>query len=95
MVGVGDAYVGRGIRGNIGDNIIINFSIIRIQTEIDSDVRIQRLKICNCLFINIRLRLVRIIFGPKSDLVLPGGIELFGDGKGFLASFAVAAGKRR
>ncbi len=45
MVGVGDAYVGRGIRGNIGDNIIINFSIIRIQTEIDSDVRIQRLKL--------------------------------------------------
>ena len=78
VIRIGDADIGRGIGGNVGDHIIVYFPIIRIQTQIHPDIGIQRLEIIDCPFINPGLGLIGIVFGPESDFILSGIIKFPG-----------------
>ncbi len=40
MIRVCDADIGRRVRCDVGDDIIVNLSVVRIQPEIDGDIRI-------------------------------------------------------
>ena len=70
MVRVGDADIRRRVRGDVGDDVVINFSVIRIQLQIHRDVWVKGLKIGNCLLIDIGLGLVRIVFRPEGNLII-------------------------
>ena len=70
VVRVGDADVRRRVRGDVGDDVVINFSVIRIQLQIHRDVWVKGLKIGNCLLIDIGLGLVRIVFRPEGKLII-------------------------
>ena len=70
VVRIRDADVGRRVRRDVGDNIVVNLSVVRVESHIDLDIRIQSLKIGNRFLIDSRLRLICIILRPESDLVL-------------------------
>ena len=62
MVRIGDADIGRGIGGNIGDDVIVYPAVVRIQAQVYRYVRIQVLEIRNGLIVNVGLSLVGIVF---------------------------------
>ena len=70
MIRISDADIRRRIGGNIGNNVIIDFAVIRIQIQIHRDIGIQCLKIRDSFFVNIRLGFVGIIFRPEGDFVI-------------------------
>ena len=57
MVRIGDADIRGGIGGNIGDNVIIDSAVVRIQAQVYRNIGIKRLKVLNGFFVNIRLGL--------------------------------------
>ena len=65
MIRIGNTYIGSRIGGNIGNHVIIDSAVIRIELERYLDVGIQLFKILNGLPVNIRLRLIGIIFSPE------------------------------
>lgn len=65
MVGIGDADVGGGPGGDIGDHVVVDLSIVCIQPQVYRDIGIQGLEILNGLFVNVRLTLVGVILAQK------------------------------
>lgn len=70
MIRIGDADIWRRICCDVCDDIIIDFSIVRIQTKCDCDIGILFLKIADRFFIDICLRLVCVIFSPECDFIV-------------------------
>ena len=70
MVRIGNADIRRCISGYIGYDIVVDTPVVRIQTDIYMNVRIQFLKFINGLYIYPGLRLVGIVFSPESDFIL-------------------------
>ena len=77
MVRVGDAHIGGGICGDVGDHIVVNSRVVRIQPHIHGDVRIQLFKIPDGLLINGGLPLVGVVLGPEGNGVLLCGVKGF------------------
>ena len=75
MVRVGDAHIGSGIGGDVGNHILINPAVIGVQLQIHLDIGIQRLKVRNGLFIDIDLIDIGIILGPEGNFILPGFVK--------------------
>ena len=86
VVGVGDADVGGGVGCDVGDDVVVDFAVIRVQPEIHGDVGIQRFKVRNGLLVDVHLSHVGIVFCPEGDLIAPGGVKVVrnrvGDGSG-------------
>ena len=66
MIRVGDADIRRRLRRNIRNNVVVNFAVIRVQLQIDRDIRVECLKILDRFFVNIRLTDVRVVFLPQN-----------------------------
>ena len=62
MVRVGDADIRRRLRRNIRNNVVVNFAVIRVQLQIDRDIRVECLKIRDRFFVNIRLTVLFVSF---------------------------------
>ena len=75
IVRISDADIRRRVGGNIGNDIIIDLTVVRIQTHIDRHIRVQGFKIFDRLLIDPGLCLVGIIFRPESELDRFRGIE--------------------
>ena len=95
MVGIGDAHIGGGVGGDVGDHIVINAAVIGVKPQIDLDIGVKGLKIGDGLLINSHLGQVGVVFGPEGDLVLPGFIKGFGHGKGLHAPGTVTGTQRQ
>ena len=65
MIRVGDADIRRRLRRNIRNNVVVNFAVIRVQLQIDRNIRVECLKIRDRFFVNIRLTDVRVIFAQN------------------------------
>lgn len=65
MVRVGDADIRRRLRRNIRNNVVVNFAVIRVQLQIDRNIRVECLKIRDRFFVNIRLT-VFVSFLPRT-----------------------------
>jgi hypothetical protein len=94
MVGIGNADVRGRIGSNIGNNVLINETVIGIQLELDLDIGVDRLKIGNRFSVDALLGGVVFVFCPEGDLVIPRGIKRIGNSKGFAVLRAVTARKR-
>ena len=77
MVRISDTDIGRRVGGDVGNDIIVDLAVIRIQAHIYFDVGIDLLEVPDGLFINGSLGLVGIVLGPESELELPGRIKGF------------------
>ena len=75
MIGVGDADVRGGVRRNVRNDIIVNFAVIGIQTQVHSDVRVDIFKILDGFLIDVGLAFVRVILCPERDLIIPRGVK--------------------
>ena len=95
MVRVGNADVGGGPRGDVGDHIVVDVTVVGVQPHGHRDVGVQLLEILDGLFVDVGLGLVGIVLGPEHHLILAGGIEGFRHGKSRLFPAAMAAGKRQ
>ena len=95
MVRISDADIGSGVRGDVGDNVVIQPSIIGIQPQIDFDIGIELFKTGNGLLVDLHLRQVGIVFCPEGDLVIPAGVKAFRNRKGIQTSGTVTTGKHR
>ena len=71
MIGIGDADVGRGAGGNVGDNVVIDLAVVGVQAQLDPDVGIERLEIADGLLIDLGLGFVGVVLGPEADLIFP------------------------
>ena len=69
MVGIGDADIRCRIRRDVGDDIVIDLSVIGIQFQIDFDIRIDRFKIGDRLLVDVDLIDVGIVLRPERDLI--------------------------
>ena len=67
MIRVGDADIRRRLRRNIRNNVVVNFAVIRVELQIDRNIRVECLKIRDRFFVNIRLTDVRVVFCPERD----------------------------
>ncbi len=94
MIRIGNAHIRRGIRGDVSDHVIIDLAVIRIETQIHGDIRIKIFKIRDRFLIDGRLVLIGVIFGPESDFIFSGKIELFRHGKTAHPLAAVTAGEQ-
>ena len=95
VVGVGDAHVGRGVGGDIGDHVVVDLTVVGVQPQPHGDIGVQRLKIIDGLVVDIHLRLVGVVLGPERDLILPGLVKAVRHGEGVLPAGAVAAAQRQ
>ena len=95
MVRIGDAHVGRGVRGDVGDHVVIDAAVVGVQLHRYRDVGIQGLEVRDGLLVDLGLGLVGVVLGPEGDLILPRGIEALGHLEGAAALGAVAAGERQ
>ena len=95
MVGIGDADIGRGIGGNIGDHVIVYSAIIRIQPQVHSHIGIEGLEILDGLLIDSGLGLVGVVLGPKGDLIILLRIKFIGNLERIHASGTVTACKQK
>ena len=95
VVGIGDADVGRGVGGDVGDDVVVDLAVVGVQAHGHGDAEIQRLKGFDGLLIDGRLGLVGVIFGPEGDFVAPGRVERLGNLEGAAAPGAVAARERQ
>ena len=77
MVRVGDAHVGSGLGGNVGDHIVVNVAVVGVQPQSHGDVGIQILKFLDGLLVDLRLAHVGVVFRPEGDLILLGFFQLF------------------
>ena len=95
MVGVGDADIGRRVGRDVRNDIVVNLSVVRVETHIDLDIGIERLEIGDRLFIDRGLRLVGVVFGPEGQFDLRALVELFRHLEGGASAGSVAAGQRK
>ena len=95
MVRIGDADVRRRIRGDVGENILINAAVVCIQFQRDRNVRIDRFEVFDRLPVDLHLCFVRIILRPENDLEIPGGVKGLGHFKGDALFRSVTACKKR
>ena len=95
VIRVGDADIGCRIGGNIGNDIVVNFAVIRVQVQVYRDIGIQGFKICNGFLVDFRLGFVGIIFRPEGDLIVPGSIEFLRNGEFRQPLGTMAAGQRQ
>ena len=75
MIRVGNAHIGSGVGHDIGNHILVDFAVIRIGPDFHGNIGIEGFKILLGLFVNGFLGGIRVVFGPKADGVLPGGVE--------------------
>ena len=94
MVGIGNADIGCGICGNIGDDIVIDLAIVGIKPQIHLNVGIAFFKSGDGVFVDLYLRHVGVVFCPEGNLVVFCGVELLGNGKGTLFFRAVTGRER-
>ena len=91
MVRVGDAHVGGGSRGDVGDHVVIDVPVVGVQPQIHGDVGVQLLKIRDGLLVDVGLGHVGVVLRPKGDLIVPlNALRLGGHRKGGLLPGAVA-----
>ena len=95
VVGVGDAHVGGGVGGDVGDHVVVDLAVVGVQPQLHRDVGIQCLKVGNCFVVDVHLGLVGVVLGPERDLVLPGLVKAVRHGEGVLSAGAVAAAQRQ
>src|SRR5699024_6367561 len=95
VVGVGDADVGGGAGGDVGDDVVVDIAVVGVQAQRHRDVGVQRLKVRNGLLVNFGLADVGIVFGPEGDLIVPGRVKGGGHREGRLFAAAVAAGQQQ
>ena len=95
VVRVGDAHIGGGVGGDIGDDVVIDLAVIRIQPKVYGNVGVQSLKIRNGLLIDPGLRPVGVVLGPEGDGIAAAFVELFGGNEIRQAPGAMAAGKKQ
>ena len=95
MVRIGDAYIGGGVGGNVGDHIVIDPAVVGVQPQVHGDTGVELLKVRNGLLVDIGLGNVGIVLGPEGDLIAAAFVEGFRNGEGALISCPVAAGKQR
>ena len=76
MVRIGNADIRSRIGGNVRDDIVVYFAVIRVKAHVDVDIGIERLKICDRLLIDLGLSLVGVVFGPESEFYLLILVEL-------------------
>src|SRR5699024_9622754 len=93
VVGVGDADVGGGAGGNVGDDIVVDVAVVGVEAQGHRDVGIEGLEILNGLLVDVGLVLVGVVFGPEGDLVIPGCVEGLRHREGRLLPAAVTAGE--
>ena len=94
VVGIGDADIGGGVRCDIGNDIVVNLAVVRIQPQIYRDIGIQRFEVRNGLLVDLHLGHVGIVLCPEGNLEITGRIKGFRDFKNLLLRGAVTAGKR-
>ena len=70
VVRVGYANVGRGAGRDIRDDVIVDHTVIRIELELDLDVRVKLLESGDGVLIYLLLNAVVIVFRPENDLIL-------------------------
>ena len=93
MIRVGDADIRRRLRRNIRNNVVVNFTVIRVELQIDRNIRVECLKIRDRFFVNIRLTDVRVVFCPERDLILLCRVEALRHFKCSLFLRAVTSGQ--
>ena len=49
VVRVGDAHVGGGAGGDVGDDVVVDVAVVGVQPQVHGDVGVQRLKVLNGL----------------------------------------------
>ena len=76
VVRIGDADVGRRIGGDVRDDIVVYFAVVRVKAHVDIDIRIERLEIRDRLLVDLGLRLVGVVLGPESELDLLALVQL-------------------
>ena len=91
VVRVGDADVGGGVGCDVGNDVIVDFAVVRIKPQVHGDVGIQLLEIFNGLLVDVHLGLVGVVFGPEGDFVVPAVVKGFGNLEGCLFLGTVAA----
>ncbi len=69
MIRVGNADIRCRVRCDVGNDIVVDLAIVRVQPEIDRDIRIQLLEGFYCILIDRSLCLVGIVFRPERDLI--------------------------
>ena len=94
VVGVGDADVGGGVRGDVGNDVVVDFAVVRIQPEIHGDVGIQFFKVRDGLLVDVHLSHVGVVFCPEGDLIPPGGVKLIGNRIGTGSGGILPGGQR-
>ena len=82
MVRVRDADIGCGIGCNVGDDIIIDATVVGIEAHIHGDIRVQRLKVRNGLLVNRGLDFVGVVLRPEGDVIMLRAVEALGDREG-------------
>lgn len=93
MVGVGDAHVGGGAGGDVGDDVVVDLAVVGIQAQLHLDVGVELLEIGDGLLINVSLALVGVVLGPEGDLIGAALVEGVGHLEAHRLLGAVAAGK--
>ena len=93
VVGVSDAHIGGGIRGDVGDDIVVDLAIVGIQPQVDRDVGIQLLEAGDGTIVDLHLGHLGIVLGPEGNFVIPGGVEGFRNFENLLLLRAVAGGE--
>ena len=93
MVRVGDAHVGGGAGGDVGDNVVVDVAVVGVQPQVHGDVGVQPLELRNGLAVDVRLELVGVVFRPEGDFIVVLG-KAVGHGKGRPLLAAVAARRR-
>ena len=66
-------------RRDIGDHIVIDLPVIRIEPEIYGNIGVQRLKVLDGLLVDIGLPFIGIVFCPEGDLIIRFGVKFRGD----------------
>ena len=95
VVRVGDAHVGGGARGNVGDDVVVDFAVVGVQPQIHVDVGVQRLKILDGLLIDRHLIFVGVVFRPEGDFIVPGVVKGLRHREGDLLPGTVAAAQHK
>ena len=69
MVRIRNADIGRCVGRNIGDDIVVDLTVIGVEPHVHLDIRVESFEAADCIFIDFCLCLVRVILGPEGDLM--------------------------
>ena len=94
VIRIGDADVRRGLGGDVGDHVVVDLAVIRIQAQIHFNIRIQRFKPLDGVLVDRHLRHVGVVLCPECDLMLLRPVEFLRDLEGLQPPGAVAARQR-